>query len=295
MHLTPLAPGYYRLTANPYNAGATSVSKPIDIFVHSTGGTLNGSVAFPPGSVDLTAEGNMDWVHWGLTNVIDVNRKAAVPIKISALTKIGTNALQRLTDNYSALAWTDGTPTASASNVKSGVYTSGITNGFQFSIPADTTSKTLRVYVGLYGGAGNFQAWLGDFSAPAFTDRSLTNAWDSSYALYTLDYSTALPGQTLTVRFTSDYLFDQDYGNVALNAATLNGATPVFLLNPQAGSGSFTFSFRADSGRIYIVQYTDSLNPINWQTLSTIIGTGVDETVTDSATYPERFYRIQVQ
>jgi hypothetical protein len=291
--MTNVPAGHYQLTANPMdNGGAISVSRPIDIFVHSAGGTLNGSVAFPPGSVDLTVEGNVDWVHWGLLSAADVNRKA-VPTQISSLTKIGTNELMRLTDFQTASSWSDGTPTSSVNNVKTGIFVSGITNGFQFSVPAHMGLRTLKVYVGLYGGSGNFQAWLSDFSAPAFTDRSLTNAYENSYAVYTLDYAAASAGQTLNIKYTSDYLFDQDFGNVALHATTLNGGTAVLLFNPVAMSGSFNFSFQTEVGRNYNVRYTDSLNPIIWQTLTNISGSGLIETVTDSADQPHRFYGIQ--
>ncbi|MEP6662768.1 MAG: Ig-like domain-containing protein [Verrucomicrobiota bacterium] len=292
--MTNVSPGYYQLTANPVdNGSATSASRSIDVFVNSTGGTLNGSVSFPPASVNLTSEGNMDWVHWGLTNAADVNRKSAVPAQISSLTKIGTNTLQRLSDYYTALSWSDGTPTASTNNVKAGVFISGITNGFQLSVSADTALKTLKVYVGLYGGSGNFQSWLSDFSGPAFTDRSLTNAFGNAYAIYTVNYAAASAGQTLNIKYTSDYLIDQDFGNVALSAATLNGLAPVFMFNSQASSGNFSFSFQTELGRTYIVRYTDSLNPINWLTLTNVSGSGIIETVTDSASQPQRFYRVQ--
>lgn len=285
--------GVYRLTAHPIdNLSATSSSRPVDIFVHGTGGTLNGSVAFPPDSVDLTAEGNVDWIHWGLTNSTSVNRKALFPKQISTFTKIGTNSVQQLTDSYPAWAWSDGTPTV-ATNTTTGVFSYGMTNGFQLSIPADTVLKTFKVYVGYYGASANFQAWLSDFSAPAFTDKTLTNAYGTSYAVYSLDFAAASAGQTLNIKYTSDYLFDQDFGNVALNAATLKGSGLVLMFNAQATSGNFSFSFQTEAGQNDIVHYTDSLNPISWQFLTNVIGTGAVETVTDSDRQPERFYRIQ--
>jgi hypothetical protein len=293
--LTNVPPGRYELTASPVDdAGAFSVSKPVDVFVHGNGGALDGFVAFPPASVYLTSEGNMDWAHWGLINSASVNRKANVPSQISALTEIGTNTLKRLSDFYTASSWNDGTPIASTNNVTSGVFVSGITNGFQLSIPADTSMKTFKIYVGLYGGSGNFQTWLSDFSAPAFTDSSLTNAYGNDYAVYTLSYAAASAGQTLNIRYTSAYLFDQDFGNVALHAATLNGAAPLLLFNSQVASGSFSFSFQTEVGRTYNVFYTDSLDPISWQTLTNINGSGIIETVTDDASEPQRFYRIQI-
>lgn len=294
LNLPDIAPGFYRVTAKSFDdGGASSESSPVDIFVHSSGGTLNGAIAFPPTSVDLTSEGHVDWVHWGLTNATDVNRKANVAPQIGPLTKLGTSLLKRLNDFYTASSWSDGIPTLNTNNVTSGVFVSGITNGFEFSVPADSTLKTLKVYVGVYGGSGNFQAWLSDFSAPAFTDRSLTNAYGNDYAVYTLAFAAGSAGQTLNVKFTSDYLFDQDFGNVSLHAATLNGPAPLLMFNARANSGNFSFIFKSEIGRSYTIQYTDSLNPLDWKTLTTIVGAGADETVTDTASQPQRFYRIQ--
>jgi hypothetical protein len=293
LSLSNVPPGHYQFTATPVDqTNATSRSQPVDIFVHSGAGMLNGSVAIPPGGVDLTAEGTLDWVHWGLTNATNVNRKFGVPARIN-MTTIGTNALQRYADNFTGYGWSDGTPTTNASGTQTGVFLFGMTNGFQLSVPADTAPKTLKVYVGLYGGSGKFQAWLSDFSAPAFTDRSLTNSYDNSYAVYTLDYTAASLGQKLFVRYTADVLFDLDFGNVTLQAASLSGTALVALMDPRPNAGHFTFSIETDLGRTYVVYYSDALNPADWKILTTITGSGLNQTVTDNANQPQRFYRIQ--
>src|SRR5205823_3074459 len=109
--------------------------------------------------------------------------------------------------------------------------------------PADTTTKRLKVYVGLYGARGNFQAYLSDFSAKAYTDTSVSNVYDSSYAVFTLDYAAASAGQDLIVQYRSMTLYDFDFGNVTLQAATLvetNSATvtsnssPVITTQPKS-------------------------------------------------------------
>ncbi|MEP6662844.1 MAG: Ig-like domain-containing protein, partial [Verrucomicrobiota bacterium] len=291
--MSNVPPGHYQITAVPFDqTNASSASRPIDIFVHASGGTLSGSVAFPPAGVDLTAEGILDWDHWGFTAPTTVNRKAGVPLRINMNT-IGTNVLQRYADNYTGYDWNDGTPTVNASGTKTGIFLPGITNGFQLSVPADTAPKTLKVYVGVYGGSGNFQAWLSDFSAPVFTDRSLTNAYGNSYAVYTLNYKAAANGQTLTLKYTADFTFDQDFGNVTLQAAALSGSVLTTLFKPTANSGSFIFSFGTDLGQTYPVYYTDSLGTTNWLFLTNVIGSGLNQTVIDGVTNPQRFYRIQ--
>ncbi len=241
-------PGNYLLTAGASdNGGATRTSASVEVFVNGTGGTLSVNATFPAASVDLTAEGASDWAHWGLSSSNSFDHKAGVSPQISNFTRIGTNDTQRLQDNISAFTWSDGDPTASANGTSTGVFTYGLTNGFRLSAPADTNARTLKVYVGLYGGEGKFQAYLTDHSAPAYTDTSLSGltVYDSAYTNYTLDYTAASSGQMLIVEFTAGKLFDADYGNVSLEAATLSGASfptnapPTVVITGPANNSTF--------------------------------------------------------
>src|SRR5713101_7300439 len=205
------------------NSADFSTSMPVEIFVNSSGGGLSGGSAVPPSTVDLTTEGTADWAHWGLVSSNSFDHKSGVTQQISDITVLGTQGLQQYADNFTAYTWTDGTPTPSATNSTTGVFITGTTNGFEIQAPADTTPRRLKVYVGLYGAQGNFQAFLSDFSAPAYTDTSLNNVFGNSYAVYTLDYAAATAGQNLIVQYRSLTLYDQDFGNVTLQAATLVG------------------------------------------------------------------------
>jgi hypothetical protein len=51
----------------------------------------------------------------------------------------------------------------------------------------------------------------------------LSNAFDNSYAVYTLDYAAASAGQEIIIEYRSLALFDQQFGNVTFQAATLIG------------------------------------------------------------------------
>jgi len=218
--------GHYVVCAKATdNRGATSECKPVEIFVHTADGTLSSSVAQPPASVDLTSEGSTDWIHWGYTNASSVNRKAGFPLQISTFTKIGHAPVQGYSDNYTGYSWSDGTPIVAAVATHAGICSTGVTNGFALTVPADTSARTVRVYVGLYGAEGSFLAYVSDLSGPAYFDTSLSNVYGNSYAVYTLTFAAASAGQTLNLRFTSRNLFDQTYGNVTLQAATLAGGT----------------------------------------------------------------------
>ncbi len=219
-------PGNYALKALAYDDdGDVSESKPAEIFVHSSGGTLTGTMGAPPSTVNLTVEGTADWAHWGLVTSTSYNHKAGVSQQIGNFTRIGTNEVQRYADNLSGYRWSDGTPVASVqTNSHTGVFVVGEESGFALALPADTTVRTAKVYVGLYGAAGEFQAWLGDFSAQPYVDTSLDNVFDSSYAVYTITYAAASAGNTLHIRYRPRLLYDGEFGNVTLQAVTLLGS-----------------------------------------------------------------------
>jgi len=231
--------------------------------------------------VDLTAQGTADWTHWGLTAVSLLDRKANVVQQIGDFTKIGANAVQRYADNYTGYSWIDGTPTASTNDTTTGVFTTGVTNGFELTVPADTTLRTLKVYAGLYRAQGNFQAWLSDFSAASYAAATLSNAVGNAYAVYTLTYAAASSGQTLTIRYRSKNVFDRDFGNVTLQAATLsvnsdgNIVPYVAITNPANGMAltapaSFTVSASAwdSDGSVSQVEFFEGNTPIGTDSTS---------------------------
>lgn len=62
--------------------------------------------------------------------------------------------------------------------------------------------------------------------------------------------------------------------------------------NVSLAGGAITFSFTSEAGVTYRVQYKDSLNDANWQTLETKTGTGSDINVSYPLTAGNRFFRV---
>lgn len=150
--------------------------------------------------------------------------------------------------------------------------------------------------MGLYGEAGTLQAFLSDGSAPAYSDATLDDVFSDRYAVYTITYRAASPGQFLTVQYRATRAYDMDFGSVSLAAISLEGNVlpSVHMDNVRGAAGSLAFDLITRPGETYTVEYADTLPSSNWQTLTTIIGDGTTQTVTDSATLPERFYRVRV-
>lgn len=300
-----VARGHYFLTASATdNAGVTSVSQPLEVFVYGADGGQTNSITAPPAaSVDLTSEGTLDWVHWGITSSTDFDCKASVPLQISNFTVLGTNAVQQFSGNYTSFSWSDGTPTVSSSGTDTGVYITGMTNGFRITAPADSSARQIRVYVGGYGVQGEFQAWLSDFSGqPLIDPATVSNEYGNTYVDYTINYRAASPNQQLIVVYRAVNLFDPVYGNVTLQAATLQGSgsstglLPFQIQNPQMSANNLVFTLPTQLNHNYTVQYSYSLNPVAWQTLTNIAGTGSSVTVTSQdVTNPACFYRVMAQ
>jgi hypothetical protein len=292
--------GYYLLTAVATDdRGGTRPSVPVEIFVHGTNGSQAGAIAAPAKTIDLTTEGTSDWVHWGLETNTSVNRKAGVAPQISNFAPIGTATVSRYADNYTAFSWSDGTPTFTTGGTPTGVFLTNLASGFQLKVPADTTTRLLRLYVGAYAARGRLLAYLSDFSAHPFIDKSVFDTgWDNEYAVYSITYNAASAGQQLIVSYHSTEILDGVWGNVTLQAATLQGGSPlpppVYITNAARLGDDFVLSFNTQTGQDYTVEYAASLPPPEWSNLITVPGNGGLVTVTNhNAPAGPRFFRVR--
>jgi hypothetical protein len=190
-------PAVFSLTNNPATAS----------------GSLSGSGDGSATAANLTTEGAADWVHWGDSSL---NRKAGVTAQLGTYTVVGAGAVLSYSNDPRPLIWTDGTPAASSTNNKNGVYISGAQNGFSIAAPADTGLRTLKVHVGGWYSGGTLTAHLSDGSAPDYVNVTTTvnGQYDRNY---TLTYKAGTAGQSLSVK----WVMTSGTGNVTLNGAAL--------------------------------------------------------------------------
>src|SRR5438094_7500734 len=206
-----------------------------------SGATLTGTFTdIPQGAVvNLTVEGPLDWVHWGLVTESSVDRKAGVTPVIPDFKPLGLNGPYPYGDNFNSYSWSDGTPTANVVSTTTGVWMYGRTNGFEIEVPADTKQTTLKVYVGTFAAVGNFEATLSG-TGLKYTNASRSNMSNGPGGCYALNFSGDSPGQTLVVKYTVGRTFAAD-GNVTLQAAALtapgaNNPPAVSIANPTDGA-----------------------------------------------------------
>jgi hypothetical protein len=175
----------------------------LDAPTTATGSIVVTAADFGPGDVNLTLEGTRDWAHWGLATSTSFDHKLTGGGAISDVTPLaGTTRVHVVAITVTA-SWTDGTPDPSATLTGTGTGIQPATGGLAFTVPASTTTRTLRVYVGGKGSRGRLDAALSDNSAPAYSDnRFLGNtAWHS---VYVIAYRAATDAQQLTVTWSDD-------------------------------------------------------------------------------------------
>jgi len=215
-------------------------------------GTLSASVAPTPTTIDLTAEGALDWARWGGGNYIPddpaaYNHKAGVTPLISTYTLVGpdaaTSAEQWNDAGTPLFTWSDGTPTLTGDGLgnggsyfpNTGNSTNGLGDGYQITVPASTTPQILKVFTGCYSALVNFNAALSDNSAPPYDDQSMNDQTGNGFnGVYTIIFAAGSAGQTLTVTITMTNVnaVDRNSANLTLEAATLAGPAPLIITQP---------------------------------------------------------------
>jgi hypothetical protein len=165
-------------------------------------GSLTGSSAgADPACFDLTALGTFDWAHWGRGGSYgNFDDKASGGGQISDVTVVGSGniSIGGAADPSRMVTWSDGTPTPSGAD-NGYIWSNGdLGTGFSFTVPADTTPRTLLVFWGASNATATINAHLSDGSAPDYTD-SQTGPYTW---LETLTYQAGSAGQSMTITLT---------------------------------------------------------------------------------------------
>ncbi len=236
-------------TTDQTSESTSQFSNCVTVEAGGGGGTLSGSLSQTGGNVDLTTLGTQDWALWGhasggtSTSLAPDVRKTGGSA-ISALANIDaapTTPLRGIgqfpADVPFTFTWTNGGATACATATYGGLQHDGqpvngaVNDGFSFTVPADTSSRTLRVWVSVHSGAGRLRATLSDASAPMYENSALFAPTNGANVpgIYEITYAAASAGQTLTVEWIeTDSNTTLGNDNAAIYAVALDdGSAPV--------------------------------------------------------------------
>ena len=84
-------------------------------------------------------------------------------------------------------------------------------------------------------------------------------------------------------------------GAVASQVATLRVFIPIVLATPSFDQTNFWFTFKSETGLIYIVEFKNTLNDTGWTRLSTNVGTGDLLTNGGGVGTTSRFFRVVIE
>lgn len=217
------------------NGNITQTSEQNNFPVPPQPGALSLSTSTSTQTVNLTTTGTSDWAHWS-----GYDHKATGGNQISNYSVIGSSSsITAYTGDPRTLSWTDGVPTASGSN-GNGLLATGASNGFSLTVPADMTSRTLTLYLGVKKNTtGSLSLHLSDNSATDVTN-SVNGVNSNSITDKTavINYKASSPNQTLTIKWTQS---SGKGSGVGLSGATLTTGTPVPTPTPINNNALFAY------------------------------------------------------
>jgi hypothetical protein len=170
-----------------------------------------------PGTVDLTAEGRTDWVHWGEQGTFSLERDKKGNFAILEGAPTAPRFKHALSPQQ--FRWTGGDPVDHSTGTTTGVRTCGAGNGFTISVPAGTRTRVLRLYIGVLAGRGRLDAKLSAGSASASTTLEQKDGTFRT-AVFTIRYRAPKTAR-LNLKWSTEAAFGKGCGGVALQAATL--------------------------------------------------------------------------
>lgn len=184
------------------------------------GAQLTWSRVVPPATVDLTAQGPLDWAHWG-ANGNAPNRKSGVTTLISDYTNTGSPSIGPSANNPSSFGWQDGTPSASESGTTSHVFFKGEANvTVTLSVATAATMRRSLFYLCLNRTRARFEIDFTDGSI-ATTSEELEKNDGAMCVRYDVDYRAPNASARLRVRWTMLTVVDPANSSVRISAVTV--------------------------------------------------------------------------
>jgi hypothetical protein len=164
-----------------------------------------------------------------------------------------------------------------------------------FTFPTDLTGDTAdaKLLLATPGFASHPGGIVPDYVIP--TNFLLSGSARLNYAnVDILNYSNLPSNGTASMVRSGSRLINAPTNSPENFAGARGTIVPVEIIGAVRNGTNTSLSFATVSGRNYAVQFTDSLAPAAWQTLTTVVGNGAMKTVTNGTASHGRFYRLRV-
>ncbi|SCE68993.1 hypothetical protein GA0070564_101358 [Micromonospora mirobrigensis] len=168
-----------------------------------------------PATVDLTAVGGTDWVHWGPVDGVDVVRRRGGSGEI--VDEGGPGQRGGYDANPEGFGWRDGDPVQRVDSTMAGANSCGVGNGFRLAVAGNGAERTVLLYAGVWMARGRLDLRLS--SGGPTTSLRLEDPHTSHTAQFTVRFRAAA-GVRLQIGWTVEESFT-DCGNVGLQAVAL--------------------------------------------------------------------------
>ena len=172
-----------------------------------------------------------------------------------------------------------------------GILTIGfgtLTNESGAELAVDIAGTTPGLQYSQVNGNGG-QAWLNNMGLTVTFDNGFIPAVGQSFVIWTNSQVHGAFSSLAGIQAGAVVLVPQ----YTQTTVTLVAANNPVLLSPSITNNTFGFSFQTTAGLTNLVQFTPSLSPAVWQTLTNVVGNGLIQSVTDNlSTNTSGFYRV---
>ncbi|WMT41904.1 glycoside hydrolase family 31 protein [Paenibacillus sp. D2_2] len=184
--------------------------------------------------VNLTDEGNVDWIRLGDEEKGIKARKNIGAEKIQF--GVFNGGMNRFTDYIARFTWNDGKPTEKGDNEQYGTFVRDINGGWQLTVPVSAREMQFKVYAGAWASKGKIEAYFTDNSIPVFEDAYDTKGESPIRKVYTISFKGNGSKQSLIIKGTVEGKY-HDWGNISLAAAGLSApVSPSAPVWPQSST-----------------------------------------------------------
>ena len=186
-------------------------------------GLVQGELIKAPEYVNLSKQGDIDWIHMDSAQFGSFNRKNVLDAGITEMTLIG-NCDYVTTNVETNFVYSDGMSNLMSPEVnKKGLVFTGANNGFSFKVPGSVENRCLDIYTG---------AWAADIKvtveingeeayAEIFGSNDTTAGSPAKYQTLKIDYHTDSVDDTVKVIIKVNHTYDNNWGNMNIGGITL--------------------------------------------------------------------------